>query len=123
MKNEQNAKKRKPLLRIGITALASSGVAIAGYFITGSVTMLRDLVAVALGADAISAGIETSVALVNKIKNKDSTSSKSKSRSRTNKLGRSQEMDRVPVEEQTVNMDDVSNINATTKENTKKQGR
>lgn len=122
MKNEQNAKKRKPWLRIGITMLASASVAVAGYFIAGSVTMFRDLIVLALGADAVSIGIETSVALVNKIKNKDSTSSKSKSRSRTNKLERSQEMDRVPVEEQTVNMN-VSNINTATKENTKKQGR
>lgn len=122
MKNEQSAKKRKPLLRIGLTVLGSALLAVVGYFITGSVTMFRDFLVLAIGADVVAAGIESSVALVNKLKNKNSTVQKSNSRKKIRALNRSEEMENIPVNEQVEN-EEIINVNTPDKENTKKISR
>lgn len=122
MKNEQKTKKRKPLLRIGLTALISALAAGAGYFITGSITMFRDFLVLAIGADVVAAGIESSVAMVNKIKNKNSTDQKSKSRNKTRALNRSEEMENIPVNEQ-VKTSEITNVITPDKESTKTQNR
>ncbi len=122
MKNEQSAKKRKPLLRVGLTVLGSALLAVAGYFITGSVTMFRDFLVLAIGADVVAAGIESSVALVNKLKNKNSTVQKSNSRKKVRALNRSEEMENIPVNEQ-VESEEIINVNTPDKENTKRVSR
>lgn len=124
MKNEQNEKKsRKPLLRIGLTALISAAAAFAVYLITGRITLLRDCMALSLGADVFASLYEGARGVVKAINNKNAkqtTNARTRNRVRNREL--SETMADIPTEENIMGYGDIV-PNTPTTNNSRKQGR
>lgn len=124
MKNEQNEKKsRKPLLRIGLTALIGSVLSIATFLISGKITFLRDAMTFAIGADvfvSLYEGARGIVRAISNSKNAKTTGANTKNRVRNREL--TETMADIPTEEEDMEYTDVV-TNTPVAKNSRKQGR